>query len=278
MSKLHDEIVNLEAILENDQGEHDPNDLQAMEEDLAQFRYVETLWETFSAIPKTDGKLQAGFVPYGPDGTPLPEGPTFPAGCPEGTVLSWFGNHFCVDPREDLGYDGPWGLLPDTGSLQREYTVCLLFDRKLTTVLLQRKRKTDYAGKLNGTGGKLEPGETPERCARREIQEETGLSGLDPFLWLGTLSLPFNCDNHAASAAPADPACVLHYYAGIIPDGAVPTAPEGGEALVPVPLSQVVSAGTTDPRFAGDGDLQYFARKAADMLGETIRKEGAAWS
>lgn len=278
MSKLHDEIVNLEAILENDHGERDPKELQAMEEDLARFRYVEALWDAFSAIPKTDGKIQAEFTPYGPDGLPLPEGPAFPAGCAESAVLSWFGKHFCVDPREDLGYDGPWGLPADAGRPQKEYTVCLLFNRGLSTVLLQRKRKTDYAGKLNGTGGKLEPGETPEQCARREIREETGLSGLDPFLWLGTLSLPFNCDNHAASVAPDDPACVLHYYAGIIPDEAVPAAPEDGEALVPVPLSQILSANTNDPRFAGDGDLQYFARKAADMLGKVLRKEDGTWS
>jgi len=32
-----------------------------------------------------------------------------------------------------------------------------------------------HAGKWNGLGGKLEPGETPEECARREIQEESGL-------------------------------------------------------------------------------------------------------
>lgn len=32
-----------------------------------------------------------------------------------------------------------------------------------------------HAGKWNGLGGKLEPGETPEECASREIREESGL-------------------------------------------------------------------------------------------------------
>jgi 8-oxo-dGTP diphosphatase len=31
-------------------------------------------------------------------------------------------------------------------------------------------------GKWNGLGGKFEPGETPEECARREILEESGLT------------------------------------------------------------------------------------------------------
>lgn len=32
-----------------------------------------------------------------------------------------------------------------------------------------------HQGKWNGLGGKLEPGETPEACALREIHEESGL-------------------------------------------------------------------------------------------------------
>ena len=39
-----------------------------------------------------------------------------------------------------------------------------------------------HAGKWNGLGGKLEPGETPEECAIREIREESGLSAILPRL------------------------------------------------------------------------------------------------
>jgi 8-oxo-dGTP diphosphatase len=39
-------------------------------------------------------------------------------------------------------------------------------------VLLIRKKRGLGAGKVNGPGGRLESGETPEACARRELEEE----------------------------------------------------------------------------------------------------------
>ncbi len=45
------------------------------------------------------------------------------------------------------------------------------------TLMVHRNKKPDdiHEGKWNGLGGKFEPGETPEECARREIFEESGL-------------------------------------------------------------------------------------------------------
>ncbi len=45
------------------------------------------------------------------------------------------------------------------------------------TLMLHRVKKTNdiHEGKWNGLGGKFEPGESPEDCARREIREESGL-------------------------------------------------------------------------------------------------------
>lgn len=44
-------------------------------------------------------------------------------------------------------------------------------------------RRADDAGRLGGgwnaLGGKFEPGESPEDCARREVAEEAGLADLD---------------------------------------------------------------------------------------------------
>lgn len=55
----------------------------------------------------------------------------------------------------------------------------LLFIFEGDRVLLIRKKRGMGAGKINGPGGKMEPGETPEQCAIRETQEELGVTGLE---------------------------------------------------------------------------------------------------
>lgn len=47
-------------------------------------------------------------------------------------------------------------------------------------VLLIRKKRGIGAGKINGPGGKIDPGETPLQCAIRETQEELHVTGLNP--------------------------------------------------------------------------------------------------
>jgi len=46
-----------------------------------------------------------------------------------------------------------------------------------------------HEGKWNGLGGKIEPGETPEECVIREVQEESGLLIKKPAL-KGFLTFP----------------------------------------------------------------------------------------
>ena len=46
-----------------------------------------------------------------------------------------------------------------------------------------------HSGKWNGLGGKFEAGESPEQCAYREIQEESGLSGGNLY-WQGVITFP----------------------------------------------------------------------------------------
>lgn len=55
-------------------------------------------------------------------------------------------------------------------------TLCYVRDGDATLMVHRIKKHKDmHLGKWNGLGGKLEPGETPEECAIREIREESGL-------------------------------------------------------------------------------------------------------
>jgi 8-oxo-dGTP diphosphatase len=57
-------------------------------------------------------------------------------------------------------------------------------------MLLRNKKPDDiHRGKWNGLGGKLEPGESPEMCVRREVKEEAGIDIDSPKL-RGILTFP----------------------------------------------------------------------------------------
>lgn len=69
-------------------------------------------------------------------------------------------------------------------------TLCYLKKDGKTLMLHRVKRKGDiHAGKWNGLGGKMEPGETPEECVIREVWEESGLRLKAPRLH-GVLTFP----------------------------------------------------------------------------------------
>lgn len=48
----------------------------------------------------------------------------------------------------------------------------LCFVVRDSQVLLIKKKRGLGKGKINGPGGRIDPGETPEQCAIREVQEE----------------------------------------------------------------------------------------------------------
>jgi 8-oxo-dGTP diphosphatase len=58
----------------------------------------------------------------------------------------------------------------------------LLFVIRNGHILLIRKKRGLGAGKINGPGGRLEPGETPIEGAVRETREELGIDALSPVL------------------------------------------------------------------------------------------------
>jgi len=69
-------------------------------------------------------------------------------------------------------------------------TLCYLRQNGKTLMVHRIKKPDDiHEGKWNGLGGKFEPGETPEECARREILEESGLR-VKKLVLKGLLSFP----------------------------------------------------------------------------------------
>ena len=57
-------------------------------------------------------------------------------------------------------------------------TLCFVLDKG--RILMIRKKRGLGAGKINGVGGRLEPGELPLAGILREAQEELGITLIDP--------------------------------------------------------------------------------------------------
>lgn len=63
---------------------------------------------------------------------------------------------------------------------EREYVCGFMFELDdLGVLLIRKKRPTWQAGKMNGIGGRIEDGETPEEAMRREFREEAALDHAD---------------------------------------------------------------------------------------------------
>lgn len=136
-----------------------------------------------------------------------------------------------------------------------EYTVCLLFTPDGKSLVLQKKNKAEFAGLLNGVGGKVELGETSLDCALREIEEETNLR-LEWLYWLGELRLPRDCGLSTMTD------CSLWFYAGVVchPEDLRQVEDE------PVMWVDVQSILEHPEKLAGDGDLPYFINQGIRAL------------
>ncbi|MFF2531257.1 NUDIX domain-containing protein [Brevibacillus sp. NPDC058079] len=58
----------------------------------------------------------------------------------------------------------------------KKYVVAVIFNPTMEETLLLHRNREPYANMLNGIGGKIEEGETPNEAFLREMQEETGIS------------------------------------------------------------------------------------------------------
>ncbi len=68
----------------------------------------------------------------------------------------------------------------DWHSWESQVKATLLFVRHNGRILLIRKKRGLGAGKVNGPGGKIEPGESAPESAIREVEEEVGLRASFP--------------------------------------------------------------------------------------------------
>ena len=78
---------------------------------------------------------------------------------------------------------------------QQLATLVYVRKNKHTLMLHRIKKENDvHKGKWNGLGGKVENGESPQECAVREVQEESGLKIYAPRL-RGILTFPLFTTN-----------------------------------------------------------------------------------
>ena len=95
-------------------------------------------------------------------------------------------------------------------------TLCYLRNQGKTLMLHRVTRENDFHhGKWNGLGGKIQPGESPEECARREVLEESGLNAVQLRLH-GVITFPmfdgiddwyvfvFSCDDFSGELSQSD--------------------------------------------------------------------------
>ena len=103
----------------------------------------------------------------------------------------------------------------------------LMFVVKDGRILLIEKKRGLGAGKINGPGGKIDPGETPLECVIRETQEELLITPLNPRkvgeLWFSMSDSPhilchvFRADDHIGTPTETDEAVPLWTFIESIP-------------------------------------------------------------
>ena len=118
---------------------------------------------------------------------------------------------------------------PDWSTWQPTVRATLLFIRDSGRVLLIRKKRGFGMGKVNGPGGKLDPGETELDCAVRETHEELGVRALDSakrgelwFQFVDGLAMHvavFMATRHEGEAVETEEAAPLWTPVGDIPFG-----------------------------------------------------------
>lgn len=157
------------------------------------------------------------------------------------------------------GMDAAEPVLPeiDWASWAPRDTATLLFLLTDTHVLLIRKKRGLGAGKINGPGGRLEPGETPEQAAVREVEEEVGLRPRDP-AWRCLLEFQFldgyalRCHVFTATAWAGEPRETAEALPIWSPRDEIPYAEMWADDALWLPA--MLAGAPVSGRFVFDGD------------------------
>jgi 8-oxo-dGTP diphosphatase len=145
----------------------------------------------------------------------------------------------------------------DWSAWEPQQRATLLFVIRDGCILLIRKKRGLGAGKINGPGGRIGPGETPLECAIREVQEELRVTpknvsycGELRFQFVDGLSLhgyvfkASDCDGEPCETEEATPLWT--------PIDAIPYAEMWADDRLWVPL--MLAGIRFDGRFLFDGD------------------------
>jgi|LGOV01.1.fsa_nt_gb 8-oxo-dGTP diphosphatase len=76
----------------------------------------------------------------------------------------------------------------------KNYCIGFIFDSSLENMLMLKRLKKPFRGKLNGVGGKIEKGETRDQAMLREFLEETPIdkNEIDKMMFARTMILADN--------------------------------------------------------------------------------------
>lgn len=89
-----------------------------------------------------------------------------------------------------------------------EFVVGFLFSEDHVLLIRKRPGPLYVSGKLNGVGGKIEPGEAPAQAMRREALEEANIGLPDGLSWE-----QFHTETHPVKGS------VIHFFCVELPDG-----------------------------------------------------------
>jgi 8-oxo-dGTP diphosphatase len=105
----------------------------------------------------------------------------------------------------------------------KETTLCFVFDRPKSLLLMIEKKRGQGAGKWNVPGGKISPGESAEAAAARETEEETGIrpqtlkqAGVLEFYFpegssWSNICTVFTTDSFEGKLIPENEECTAHW-------------------------------------------------------------------